>query len=75
MVDEGMGYSFCFDKIINISGESNLCFRPLASEIRADMSIMNLPLWTIFFLFSEGAVISSICHVKNFIFFLKSLAF
>lgn len=40
MVEEGMGYALCFDKIINVSGESNLCFRPLIPEIHAGMSII-----------------------------------
>lgn len=40
MVDEGMGYAICFDKIINVSGDSNLCFRPLEPEIKANMSIV-----------------------------------
>lgn len=29
MVSEGMGYALCFDKLINVSGDSTLCFRPL----------------------------------------------
>ncbi len=40
MVDEGMGYAICFDKIINVSGESNLCFRPLSPIIEVIMSIV-----------------------------------
>lgn len=40
MVDEGMGYAICFDKIINVSGDSNLCFRPLSPRIEASMSIV-----------------------------------
>ncbi len=40
MVEEGMGYAICFDKIINVSGESNLCFRPLKPKIEASMSIV-----------------------------------
>ncbi|MDE6233397.1 MAG: LysR family transcriptional regulator [Lachnospiraceae bacterium] len=40
MVEEGMGYAICFDKIINVSGDSNLCFRPLEPEIKANMSIV-----------------------------------
>ena len=40
MVDEGMGYAICFDKIINVSGDSNLCFRPLSPRMEADMSIV-----------------------------------
>ncbi len=40
MVDEGMGYAICFDKIINVSGDSDLCFRPLSPKIEAGMSIL-----------------------------------
>ena len=29
MVSEGMGYALTFDKLINVSGDSKLCFRPL----------------------------------------------
>ncbi len=29
MVEEGMGYALCFDKIINVSGDSPLVFKPL----------------------------------------------
>lgn len=32
MVDEGMGYALTLDKIINTTGSSNLCFRPLQSS-------------------------------------------
>lgn len=32
MVDEGMGYAISLDKLINVSGDSNLCFRPLYPE-------------------------------------------
>lgn len=40
MVDEGMGYALCLDKIINVTGESNLCFRPLDTEQGAQISIV-----------------------------------
>lgn len=40
MVDEGIGYAICFDNIINVSGESNLCFRPLSPRMEAGMSIV-----------------------------------
>ncbi|MDE7157283.1 MAG: LysR family transcriptional regulator [Lachnospiraceae bacterium] len=40
MVDEGMGYAISFDKLINVSGDSNLCFRPLEPKIEAGMSIV-----------------------------------
>lgn len=34
LVDEGMGYAVCFDKLINVSGDSALCFRPLIPELK-----------------------------------------
>lgn len=40
MASEGMGYVICFDKIINVSGDSKLCFRPLSPRIEAEMSIV-----------------------------------
>ncbi|MDE7332459.1 MAG: LysR family transcriptional regulator [Lachnospiraceae bacterium] len=40
MVDEGIGYAFALDKIINISGKSNLCFRPLYPPLNAGMSLI-----------------------------------
>lgn len=40
MVDEGMGYAICIDKIINVSGDSSLCFRPLSPRMEASMSIV-----------------------------------
>lgn len=40
MVDEGMGCAICFDKIINVSGDSNLCFRPLEPKITAKMYVV-----------------------------------
>lgn len=40
MVDEGMGYAISFDKLINVSGESNLCFRPLKPTLKAGMHII-----------------------------------
>ena len=40
MVDEGMGYALCFDKIINVTGNSNLCLRPLSIQIMPKMSLV-----------------------------------
>lgn len=40
MVEEGMGYAICFDRIINVSGSSNLCFVPLAPRLESGMSII-----------------------------------
>lgn len=38
--DEGMGYAICFDKIINTSGSSNLCFKPLSHPLELKMSLV-----------------------------------
>lgn len=40
LVEEGLGYAVCFDKLINVSGDSNLCFRPLSPMIEAKASII-----------------------------------
>lgn len=40
MVDEGMGYALCLDKIINVSSDSNLCFKPLSNQLEVDMHIV-----------------------------------
>lgn len=34
LVDEGLGYALCFDKLINTEG-SNLCFRPFSPALEA----------------------------------------
>lgn len=51
MVDEGMGYAICFDKIINVSENSNLCFRPLEPTLKSDMSIV----WKKYQVFTKAA--------------------
>ena len=40
MVSEGMGYAFALDKIINVTGESNLCYRPLYPALHARMFVI-----------------------------------
>lgn len=37
LVEEGFGYAVCFDKIINTTGDSRLCFRPLSPTIEIEM--------------------------------------
>ena len=51
MVDEGMGYAICFDKIINTSGGSNLCFKPLSQCIEIKMSLA----WKKYQVFTKAA--------------------
>ncbi len=40
MVEEGLGYAIGLDKIINTTGESRLCFRPLSPERKDGLSII-----------------------------------
>lgn len=40
MVEEGIGYALCLDHIINTSGKSPLCFRPLAPALEENISII-----------------------------------
>lgn len=40
MVEEGMGYALCLDKLINTTGVSNLCFRPLQPALEANLDIV-----------------------------------
>lgn len=40
MVEEGLGYAICLDKLINTTGESILCFRPLAPSIEAKLNFV-----------------------------------
>ena len=51
LVDEGLGYAVGLDKIINITENSNLCFRPLTPRIEAEMSIV----WKKYQVFSKAA--------------------
>lgn len=39
MVDEGFGYALCLDRLVNITGESSLCFRPLEPRLEAHLDI------------------------------------
>lgn len=39
MVDSGMGYALCLDNIINVSGDSSLCFKPFSPKLEAEMYI------------------------------------
>lgn len=39
MVDEGLGYALCIDKIIRTNEKQSICFRPLASDIKIHIDI------------------------------------
>lgn len=51
LVDEGMGYAICLDKLINTSGDSNLCFRPLSPRLEATAFLV----WKKYPVFSRAA--------------------
>lgn len=51
MVEEGLGYAIGFDKIINTSGNSALCFRPLSPKREEGMSIV----WKKYQVFSKAS--------------------
>ncbi|MCM1179887.1 MAG: LysR family transcriptional regulator [Clostridium sp.] len=51
MVEEGLGYAIGFDKIINTSGNSSLCFRPLSPKWEAGMRII----WKKYQIFSKAS--------------------
>lgn len=50
LVDEGLGYAFVLDKLINTNG-SNLCFRPLEPRLEAGLYLV----WKKYQLFSKPA--------------------
>ena len=51
MVDEGLGYAFALDKIINTTDNSNLCFVPCEPRLIADMSLI----WKKYQIFPKAA--------------------
>ena len=51
MVDDGLGYALCLGGIINTTGSSNLCFRPLTPEVPAHMGIV----WKKYQIFSRAS--------------------
>lgn len=40
LVDEGVGYALCLDKLVNTSCSSNLCFKPLKPNLKANLIII-----------------------------------
>ena len=51
MVDEGLGYAFALDQIINTTGNSNLCFVPCDPGLRVGMSLI----WKKYQIFPKAA--------------------
>ena len=51
MVEEGVGYALCLDQLINTTGDSRLCFRPLVNQVTAGMDLV----WKKYQVFSKAA--------------------
>lgn len=51
LVEQGMGYALCLDKLINTTGNSPLCFKPLYPPLEAHLDII----WKKYQVFSKGA--------------------
>lgn len=57
LVKEGLGYAFGIDRLINTTGDSELCFRPLNPKIETSLAIV----WKKYQVFSKAAE----CFLKN----------
>lgn len=51
MASEGMGYCICLDKLINVTGESNMCFKPIIPEIEVGCNFV----WKKYTVFTKPA--------------------
>lgn len=51
LVREGLGYSVTFDNLINVSGSSDLCFKPLEPPVRVSCSFI----WKRYPIFTKAA--------------------
>ena len=40
LVEAGVGYALCLDNIINATGESSLCFRPLKPSLKSQVNLV-----------------------------------
>lgn len=60
LVEEGLGYAISFDRLINVSGDSPLCFRPLHPPRIAEASII----WKRYQVLSKAAE-AFLCELKN----------
>jgi len=51
MVEKGIGYALGLDKLVNTTGESNLCFRPFEPALEVDVDLV----WKRYQVFSKAA--------------------
>lgn len=60
LVKEGLGYAICLDKIINTTGDSELCFRPLKPRLETTLAVA----WKKYQVFSKAGELF-LNHLKN----------
>lgn len=51
LVDEGIGYALCFDKLVDTSENSNLCYRPIKNSEHSDLILV----WKKYQVFSKAS--------------------
>ncbi|WP_416144814.1 hypothetical protein [Planococcus koreensis] len=51
MVQESIGYALCLDKLVNTSGDSELCFRQLLPKLEVNLNVI----WKKHQVFSQAA--------------------
>ena len=51
MVEEGLGYALALDRLVNTTGDSQLCFRPLEPRLEVRLYVV----WKKFQIFSKAA--------------------
>lgn len=51
MVEDGIGYAICLDRLLNTSGSANLCFRPISPRREANIDVV----WKKYQMFSKPA--------------------
>lgn len=50
LVAEGLGYALCLDKLVNTTGNSELCFKPLEPRLEAHLNLV----WKKYHVFSKA---------------------
>lgn len=51
MVEQGIGYALCLDRLVNTAGESSLCFRPFEPALEVNVDIV----WKRYQIFSKAS--------------------
>ncbi|MDR2405419.1 MAG: LysR family transcriptional regulator, partial [Deltaproteobacteria bacterium] len=51
MVEEGLGYALCLDKLVSAAGSQTMCFKPLTPPLESSINIV----WKKYQVFSKSA--------------------